>query len=489
MAKVAPREGERQENTSKEPAGEKLPLTDKHLSLEQFLSYWNRVYSDHPKRVIAYLYRRFPRIIKDEPHYIEVYEKPVTREELLGVWGAGDYEIKLNDKDRRSAVCSAIFEFSEPWDKNPPNVNFAELDMSHRRNQSYIQWRESRGMDPKPGSQNNDGSAAVLAKALVDVVNAKTQQPANNTAEATALKSAMDLMGEATKQAISTVKAQQDPAGVSGMLTALEKFVRPPQQTDPLEVLKNAKEIFAGPKQDDTMLKFVLDELKETRRAHNELQAKMLERKEESGDPLAQIEKIASTANALRDAFGGGEARSSGKWGWLQEIGTAAVAPGGALSSILGPVATWGLAKLSGWKPGQAAPGAPPPPGAPPVQAPPPGLPNPNPAPAAAPGIDPQEQFIMDNVMNLFNVIAQPLMKFLGEGRSGYEFADYLHEGGTIDVVQLGQLRGLGREKIMEMLRKHPVAWQFIGPIEARFTQFLDEFLAWEPEQEDQQAA
>lgn len=498
MAKVE-RATESSDQGEKQEAGRaKLPLPrSKTLSIEQLLEYWQSVPAEFSSRLSGYLYRHWPIIVRTPAYIDKLATPPESKEIILRQHGTGSYEIKLTDLDkpRGGEVCRARFKFDESFTEYEPVVEILELDQGHRENRTYIEWLRSKGKLKMPGEQTTGGTSDVAVKEMSAVLrevlaDARAARQSNNKdGVESAYAKISEMFTSANKTVLEMVLGQfkqNSPADFLQLLTAFKEFAAP-QGAQPLEMLKLIREFFPQqhPKQaDDAFTKFIVDQLSEERKANRELMAKLLERKEESGDALSQIEKIGGVIEAVRGIAGeGGGGGRTGKWGWLQEIGTAAVQPGGALSSLLGPLATWGLAKMSGWKPGQAAPGAPPPPGQPPVQPPPPGLPG-APPQQPQPNVDPQEQFMADGLMNLFAAISMPLMKFLQEGRPGDEFADYLIEGGMLDALKLEELRQIGREKIMGMLRKQPQAWQFIQPIEQKFSQFIDEFLAWEPQQE-----
>ncbi len=68
------------------------------------------------------------------------------------------------------------------------------------------------------------------------------------------------------------------------------------------------------------------------------------------------------------------------------------------------------------------------------------------------------------------------MINFLTQGKTGFEFADYVIEGNSIREWDM--LASLGVEPIIEIARQSP-AWQIIAPIEPRFRTFLEQFVQW----------
>ena len=76
------------------------------------------------------------------------------------------------------------------------------------------------------------------------------------------------------------------------------------------------------------------------------------------------------------------------------------------------------------------------------------------------------------------------LVSALSQGGNGYGLARTvitLFGRSTYD-----QASGLGKDKIMEVVRAEPELWAQVAPIEAKFGQFLDEFTAYDAWTEEQ---
>jgi hypothetical protein len=97
--------------------------------------------------------------------------------------------------------------------------------------------------------------------------------------------------------------------------------------------------------------------------------------------------------------------------------------------------------------------------------------------PAASP-----EEVMLRGVLRQFMPM---LLTTLGQGGDGYGLAETvitLFGRPTYD-----QASGLGKDKIMELVKAEPDLWVQVAPIEAKFRRFLDEFTgydAWTAEQE-----
>lgn len=454
----------------------------RQLSIQQLISYWRGTDQQFRPSLLGYLYRLWPYIQRTPSYIDKLSEPPEHEDDILRQWGTGEYELVLTDlsKTKFGQICKARFKFNQSYVEFPPILEILELDQGRKENLAYIQWLRSKGMLKMPGEsgQTNDASATILAKALVDVVKTKSEP----TAEDQAVKTAFNILQEATTNAIQTVKAQHDPNGLTGMLNAVKAIM--PQQdksTDPLVLLKTAKDLFAAPTpavdpRIDILLKdreSMREELAESRKRADALMDKLFdERTNRPQDTFTQTlqEKLMTRAIDLLD---GGGVRAAGKFAWLAEY-----LPG--ILETVKPV-TQGLgiliqraANRNGTSPTPAQPGIALPAGPQPipdyVQQ------GANPDPTQ---LSPEQ--VQMALSNFFQTVGPPLRKHLMEGKTGQEFADFLMQNGYLDLQGFTQLKEIGRDNLMGILRQMPAAWANIQPIEKRFTEFLDEFLSWDP--------
>jgi len=415
-----------------------------------------------------YVYRRWPRINKsDAPHYIETVRHPIDEEWLLDHHGSGRYSLRLNDRRRtlESFVC-------EVHDLNrPPKTQPAEI-VDCPENARY--WELWPG---KPGKATVSGTATAVdsaaATAAVTEMAAIAKQALQKAKETPAEPKSPDAISEATAKLVLEMAAGRDALAA--------KLATMPQQdkaTDPLVLLKTAKDLFAAPDpRIDILLKdreAMREQLAEARKRADNLMDKLFEErtnKPENAFTQTLQEKLMARAIDLLD---GGGSRGGGKFAWLAEY-----LPG--ILDTLRPV-TAGLGILiqraamrNGQIPPQpTAPGVLPTPGSQPIpdyvqQG---AKPDPN-------HLSPEQ--IQMALANFFMTVAPPLKKHLMEGKTGLEFADFLMANGYLDLTGFEQIETMGREGLLETVRQVPGAWAQIQPIEKRFTEFLDEFLSWNP--------
>lgn len=87
---------------------------------------------------------------------------------------------------------------------------------------------------------------------------------------------------------------------------------------------------------------------------------------------------------------------------------------------------------------------------------------------------------------NIVLQIAGPLLSHLSNGQDGGEFAAWFVDG--YDFGFHNQLKTLGKDQIMLVIKSIPELWSKLQPMEQLFSSFLDEFLAWkQPEDESPQ--
>lgn len=72
------------------------------------------------------------------------------------------------------------------------------------------------------------------------------------------------------------------------------------------------------------------------------------------------------------------------------------------------------------------------------------------------------------------------IVKSLNQGGDGYGLA------ATVIALfgrpMYDQAAGLGKDKVMQIVRAEPDLWREVAPIEAKFSRFLDEFMGYDGE-------
>ena len=238
---------------------------------------------------------------------------------LRDVRGSGTYFIRIIDRrlkrTQNRQICTSKIEVNE-WDTHPPVLNdWTELVpceankwIINRLLKDRIIKRNSEGgfMAYQDGQQNQNGTATLDPGALLDkTVNlaqklAQTMQP-KESASAFSGKDIVDLIKEQTKQ--------NDPQKVIDAAKGLVEISRPLATPPP-------------PPPDNTLVTLLLAQLKEqsaeaaaARAREFELMKEMMKQSNAPApappDPVATIEAQAKAYVTLREAFGGGDAAAA----------------------------------------------------------------------------------------------------------------------------------------------------------------------------------
>jgi hypothetical protein len=155
-----------------EPDHSRVPMAPKKLlEPKEFFEYWRSI--PKPERdawFIAYAYRKMPicdplqpltpdqlrAIQKDRRKAPESncgkFTEPLPPEnwlqEVYQKWGAGDYQIRLNDQHPsvKATVCETHIRGLREWDKWPPILKVEEVVLEEYLNQPYLRWARLHGI-------------------------------------------------------------------------------------------------------------------------------------------------------------------------------------------------------------------------------------------------------------------------------------------------------------------------------------------------------
>jgi hypothetical protein len=461
---------------------EALPRPSSHnCTPEQLIEYWNSIGNEFKQRVWGYLYRLWPLIVRPpRQHFIDKFNEPLeSLDSILQQWGTGEYEIRLLDMDKQDSnrpLCKARFKFKESFTECPPVLDIVELDVGRRENETYIQWLRSKGMLRVPGDPQGSNTAENTAvKALADIAT-KKMEPAESL-EGEAATAAFKMMGAATTAAIETVRAQSDPSS----LVKLAELLKPAKSDDSLiaTILKIQADTQA---QTQAILLKLLDRKPEPQPNPTSQLKELAELIKALKDPttpgsgISHVREIAETVSVLRDTFGRG-----GKEEWYHAVlNNPEVLD---VAKTIGAAAwNWSAAMMQR----NSQPLQPPPPTtvatdqqpAPPM--------NPQPAPHA------NEETMNVAALGQFLMPRFPaFMEALNSGISGAEFAQELFETrpslGGMDLGTHAQIKSLGADKIMSLLNMAPPEVKaMLAGRQSMIVKFLNEFLAWEPERDEE---
>jgi hypothetical protein len=261
--------------------------------------------------------------------------------------------------------------------------------------------------------------------------------------------------------------AQQSPEGTLDLITKLKAaFVQPAPAPS------NSSEQLLG-----LIIKMQGDSTKamaDSSTKQMELMLKLIESKrtEGGGSGFKGLQEFAAAVVSLRDVFGG-NGGGSGKWFDSPFVGQAL----GTLDKFVTAIPF-----MAARRPGAGSPFQPNPHPYPMPAAGPQGLPASQPEVFQDPPTQqpqPQQADMSGAIIQLFTQIWVPMVQHLNGGARGEEFVDYVMAGWPFTLTDHAQLKAMGREALVNLIKQQPAAWNMLAPIEAQFNVFLDQFLAW----------
>jgi hypothetical protein len=448
------------------------PVPDKNCPIDQALQWWADADTLHPGRLIGYLYRLHP-ICKTKPSYIEIFPQPVTYQQILQERGSGEYKLHINDKDKSKwgEIIITRWKTKEHWTEYPPVLDPATLDLDHKDNKSYVEWLKSRGAGMAPNGNGGSDAAAVNALAqTVQALLAEVRKPKEPGSDAAAFSKLADMFSAGHKasldMALGQVKANSDEETIK-RLTMMQALFAP-------------KTTEAKPGS-STMETYLLQKLQAADARAEKLVDRLLDLQTKPGaadsDSLTKTLMPVLVQRFVDSLDSGGGKEYSGKWGWLQMLQPEI----SKTLDLVGMMARRGAA-TNPFRQQQAQPG----PAAQPEVL--PGLPATEPQPQTAQPMTEDQKFVQDFGQFLLEAW-RPMCTFIKSGRpgAGVAFGDHVAIGNGFNVADHDRIKAFGRDKIIAMVREQggEAALKLEGITMERFSAFLDDFLTWEPADEE----
>ena len=508
-----------------QPDHSRVPKPQKRLlEAKALFEYWQSV--PEPERsawFIAYVYRKYP--------ICDIYQ-PFSKEELLEIekkkrkrpesncgqlsqpfdpdnweqqvyerWGAGDYQIRLNDQHEsvHDTVTECHIRGLRDWDKFPPVLQLNQVVLAEELNQPYIRWARLKGIK-FPGDAGIEQEAreeqevemnsvvetmARQNEALTDkVIRIAENSGKSNGAppvDATArgqlgavetvvegAKQAMGVMGGAMKQMMENQVKAADPQEHVRSAIEMAKMMVPPPGNGNSDLLKIMEMQMSAQreqaKQQLEQQEKSFTRLIESERENHKTVVQMLTarldslEKQRSEVPVTSDERALDGYLRLRRKFKEAEEEEGtgedDEPAWMR-FGSK------VLDGIQGTMANLAAMRAS------QAPAVPVIPETAPV------LPV-----AAAPAPAPPKDEQMDMRVKYAQTIHKPLIDALKAGRPGYDFAAAI-------IAEAGQgpydfLANSGYNGVTQFLQAYPPLWQELisPPIGAPMVEkFIGEFL------------
>jgi hypothetical protein len=148
------------------------PAADETKSPANFFNRLGQLSPDEWDRHRVYIYRRWPRISRDDqPHYIGTHRQAIDEEFMKAMYGSGRYLLKLNDAKR--TVDNAALEIQ---DLAHPKLAVDELVDCPENERYYKLWPSAVGHKT---STINDGSDSAIRELTSLLKIALTDRPKN----------------------------------------------------------------------------------------------------------------------------------------------------------------------------------------------------------------------------------------------------------------------------------------------------------------------
>lgn len=425
--------------------------------------------ADWPKSLV-YVWRRDPFTDNTnggrEPKYIDVANRPLTELSMKEEHGSGTYKLQLNTNDKY--VAHTIVTLEDP--KYPPHVPPGDW-FQHPRNKKWLTWKplvekwwQERLKDlagPAPTAGSDNPALQELTRLVAHLANNPKSSEADGLTKV--------LITWALQQTADERKAERE-ADSPGKLA---------------ELIRAMREFAPTPAQDNTMLTFLLAELKSSREQQTLLMTKLFEIKSEQTkqpDPLSQVKTMAELITLVSGIVQPPLAKEP----WQDVVET--LGP-----EVLKTVNTVAGAFAMGARPNPPRPQPhvvtvqPQPVSQTPVQPQPvqsqtvPPVPEPVPAPI------PEPADTMDTGMrSMIYQVAVLATNALNLGMLGEQFADQVcYKFGQAVYDQF--IAAVPKETLLDRFKSVPEAWQLLQPFETQLPSFIESFYAFateEPEEE-----
>jgi hypothetical protein len=486
-----------------EPPGNKLSWT-------QMFEYLSLLTPEMWSHLSIYVYRLRPKIrrqLKDpnSPNYIDCYGEPFTEAYFIGRHGGGKFMLQAVDSEKKKTKDGhgqEVFQcFHEIDDvKHEPILDYSELEMTAKENQSYITWLVNKGILDSKGNivqDRNTPAAAVngsmSAKDILEI-----------------LKYVSTMNAEQQNQLKSRLAPEHDAISKSVGDILLEKM----RQDDPAKQVQiwsglvgGLKEII-GTSKSDTGISQVYDKLITMQQTNTNTVMSLIERvlqnqnQTQQRTALDDFDKVFALLDRARQWGGSGGRRTGWDIGYdiARDIGLpivqtfsstltnimalrrggatpAGAVPGAptvpaAFDPYREPAAAAAYAKTqqAATTPTPTQPPAPPPP---PPPAPPPGGAEPAATPPSAAGTSPE-------LLQIFQQYGNLVFQALNNGTPGYAFADYI--SGLLGTTTHAMLANHGEDTLVSTMLGIQ-EFQLFG--ETRIRSFVHEFIHFEEFQEE----
>lgn len=273
---------------------------------------------DQAKQILIYVYRLQP-VINKEPKYIEKYEGEETTSfsfnYLKTAHGGGMYEVSVNELGSGTR----LFRFQIAIDSSiyPAIISIKEIDTNSAKNERFIADKIRKG-EWKYENGN-----------LIEVEKGKEQMTTQPPVDHVAI---IDSAFKSVRETMSMMKPEKvAPSNDLGMIITMMNNQMESQRQNSDNMMKqmqansdNQMKMFLAmmdksnkpvevPKADDTLIKFMMEEVKATKEQTTKLIETMVAQKP-TIDPMKQILQTMEVMRELKSGLGGDNEEREKDW-------------------------------------------------------------------------------------------------------------------------------------------------------------------------------
>ena len=512
---------------------------------QAFWDYWRKVYDDPElrDRVVVYIYRLWPVMVDGKRQVAKAYD-PFPIEDLLKLYGCGDYYLKLNDaagKARmRRTICNCrvnkVGDYS--LTEYPPYLDMEGLDLTNPHNERYIQWCDSRGISipgrTRPENQEDEDVSKVtkvlldqyvqLTDKLVKDESGRKRRVRDSTSSVvapmvevirTATEGANTIMQKAYERTSELQSRQQDPSEVIGKTVSVLKDLLPKQDenhssmvTSYLQAMQSmtAQLMKVNSEYTDRMVQMTHERMAQNEKQMTALleaisKSQTVNAQSQSANPASPSQSLKDVLRdmtefkeQLRDLMGIDDEKPS-KSTWTEYLPDILKAV-----TVLGTTVAAAMHNFAVAKTGQGQPVAV---AAPPSTAPVPVTDNQQQPTAPVPQdtmTQERQQDMMSQYHNLLNMLRPGLLKAFNDGLSGAEYAESLIEltdAGLFGPAYSGRqiydaILEAGEMSVSTVIKTFPPIWDVVKQTPQKWERFLHEFFTadeiWAKEEAEHEA-
>lgn len=292
----------------------------KILSWTQMFEYLALLTPDMWSHLTIYVYRLKPKIrrqLKDPnaPNYIDCFGEPFTPEYFIGRNGGGKFMFQAVDSDKKNKESGReLFQCFHTIDdvKYPPILDYSELELEAKENQSYITWLRNKGILDSKGN-------------IVAEQNSSQANPTNGLAATKDVLEILKYVSQMNADQQNQLKARLAPEedsigkGVGQLLLEKMKQDDPTKQAEVWAKLVGSLKDIIGTSKSDNGISGIYDKLIEMQGEHNKTVMSLLDRvfqmQQKPPEPprtaLDDFDKIFALLDKAR-GWGGGGAKRNG---------------------------------------------------------------------------------------------------------------------------------------------------------------------------------